>query len=127
MPALLNEKEHCQISVDNNGERVISLVMSQDHESLENLLTEDRHFLPSPEFAAQANAQPDEYAHANKDRLAFWEEQASKLLWDKKWDEVLEWNAPYAKWFLGGKINASVNALDRHVAEGRGSRVAFNF
>ena len=85
--------------------------MSQDHESLENLLTEDRHFLPSPEFAAQANAQPDEYAHANKDRLAFWEEQASKLLWDKKWDEVLEWKAPYAKWFLGGKINASVNAL----------------
>ena len=101
--------------------------MSQDHESLENLLTEDRYFLPSPEFAAQANAQPDEYAHANMDRLAFWEEQAGNLQWDRKWDQVLDWQSPYAKWFVGGKINASVNALDRHVREGRGDRVAFHF
>ena len=101
--------------------------MSQEHESLENLLAEDRHFSPSPEFAAQANAQPDEYAHAHKDRLAFWSEQAASLVWDKPWSKTLEWDAPYAKWFIGGKLNASVNALDRHVAEGRGNRVAFHF
>lgn len=101
--------------------------MNQDHESLENLLQEDRHFLPSPEFAAQANAQPDEYAHANMDRLAFWELQAQRLTWERKWDAVLDWQTPYAKWFIGGKLNASVNALDCHVAAGRGDRIAFYF
>ena len=96
-------------------------------DSIENLSQENRLFPPSPAFAAQANAKPDLYAHADKDRLAFWEEQARELTWDKPWDRVLEWNSPYAKWFIGGKINASVNALDRHVAAGRGERIAFHF
>ncbi len=96
-------------------------------DSIENLSQENRLFPPSPEFAAQANAKPDLYAHADKDRLAFWEEQARELTWDKPWDRVLEWNSPYAKWFTGGKINASANALDRHVAAGRGERIAFHF
>ena len=96
-------------------------------DSIENLSQENRLFPPSPEFAAQANAKPDLYASADKDRLAFWEEQARALTWDKPWDRVLEWNSPYAKWFIGGKINASVNALDRHVAAGRGERIAFHF
>jgi acetyl-CoA synthetase len=96
-------------------------------DSIENLSQENRLFPPSPAFAAQANAKPDLYAHADKDRLAFWEEQARELTWDKPWDQVLEWNSPYAKWFIGGKINASVNALDRHVAAGRGERIAFHF
>lgn len=101
--------------------------MNQDHESLENLLSENRHFLPSSEFVMQANAQHGEYAYANMDRLAFWENQACNLEWERKWETVLEWNSPYAKWFVGGKLNASVNALDRHVEEGRGDRVAFHF
>ena len=101
--------------------------MSQDHEPLENLLREERSFLPSPEFAAQANAQPDEYARADIDYLAFWENQANALSWERKWDAVLDWHTPYATWFSGGKLNASVNAVDRHVAEGRGERVAFYF
>ena len=96
-------------------------------DSIENLSQENRNFPPSAAFAAQANAKPDLYAHAEKDRLAFWEEQARELTWDKNWETVLEWNPPYAKWFIGGKINASVNALDRHVAAGRGERVAFHF
>ena len=96
-------------------------------DSIENLSQENRLFPPSPAFAAQANAKPDLYAHADKDRLAFWEEQARELTWDKTWDQVLEWNSPYAKWFIGGKINASVNALDRHIAAGRGQRIAFHF
>ena len=96
-------------------------------DSIENLGHENRHFPPSAEFAAQANAKADIYATADADRLAFWESQAEHLTWDRKWDSALEWNSPYAKWFVGGKLNASVNALDRHVAEGRGSRVAFFF
>ena len=96
-------------------------------DSIENLSQENRRFPPSPEFAAQANAKPDLYERAESDRLAFWEEQARELTWDKPWDQVLEWNPPYAKWFSGGKINASVNALDRHVAAGRGERIAFHF
>jgi len=96
-------------------------------DSIENLSQESRLFPPSPAFAAQANAKPDLYTHADKDRLAFWEEQARELTWDKPWNQVLEWNPPYAKWFLGAKINASVNALDRHVAAGRGERIAFQF
>ncbi len=96
-------------------------------DSIENLSQENRLFPPSPAFAAQSNAKPELYTRADSDRLAFWEEQARELTWDKPWDQVLEWNPPYAKWFGGGKINASVNALDRHVAAGRGERIAFHF
>ena len=125
---LLNLFEfHSVFSVDNNHQRVTSRVMSQDHESLENLLTEDRQFPPSAEFAAQANAHQDLYDAAEKDRLAFWDQQAKELSWDAPWTQTLQWDAPYAQWFVGGKINASFNALDRHVIEGRGERVAFHF
>jgi acetyl-CoA synthetase len=96
-------------------------------DSIENLGNESRHFPPSAEFAAQANAKADIYTTADADRLAFWESQARELTWDQPWSTVLDWQVPYAKWFVGGKLNASVNALDRHVAAGRGSRVAFHF
>ena len=96
-------------------------------ETLDNLSSEDRTFAPTPEFAAQANAQPGLYTEADQDRLKFWEKQADQLVWERKWDTTLEWNPPFAKWFVGGKINASVNALDRHVAEGHGGRIAFHF
>jgi acetyl-CoA synthetase len=101
--------------------------MSENQESLANLGHEDRLFPPSAEFAAQANAQASMYDDAEKDRLAFWEKQAHALQWDAPWTTVLDWQPPFAKWFVGGKINASVNALDRHVNEGRGDRVAFFF
>ena len=97
------------------------------NESLENLSHEARTFAPSKEFAAAANAKADIYEIAQKNRLGFWEEQARALTWDKPWSKVLEWNSPYAKWFIGGKLNASVNCLDRHVAAGIGDRVAFHF
>ena len=99
--------------------------MSQDQ--VENLLHEDRSFPPTAAFAAQANIKEDEYAHADVDRVAFWESKAEFLKWDKRWHTVLDWQAPFAKWFLDGKLNASVNCLDRHVDEGRGDRVAFFF
>ena len=101
--------------------------MSGNSESLENLSTENRTFPPSSAFATQANASADLYAHADKDRLAFWDAQASALNWHKKWDKTLQWDSPFAQWFVGGEINASVNAVDRHVAEGNGDRIAFHF
>jgi acetyl-CoA synthetase len=101
--------------------------MSQAHESIENLSTEDRKFPPTPEFAALANAKEDLYELAEKDRLAFWDTQAKNLKWDAPWSKTLQWDSPYAQWFVGGKLNASVNALDRHVDQGLGDRVAFHF
>jgi acetyl-CoA synthetase len=95
--------------------------------SLENLSHENRRFPPSPAFAAAANAQSSLYAEAELDRLAFWARQADFLHWGQKWESVLEWEVPDAKWFSGGKLNASYNCLDRHVLEGRGERVAFFF
>ncbi len=112
--------------------RVISTLMTttpvdSSGDSIENLGNESRHFPPSAEFVAQANFKADIYATADADRLAFWETQARELTWDQPWQSVLDWQVPYAKWFVGGKLNASVNALDRHVAAGRGNRVAFHF
>ena len=97
------------------------------NDSIENLSTETRTFAPSTAFTAQANAQAALYGEAEKDRLAFWDKQAESLFWEKKWDKTLEWDSPYAKWFVGGKLNATVSALDRHIAEGNGSRTAFHF
>src|SRR5919199_5824881 len=57
----------------------------------------------------------------------FWAEQAKNLKWYKEWDNVLDWNLPFAKWFVGGKLNASVNCLDRHVEAGRGERIAYHW
>jgi len=97
------------------------------NESFENLSYEDRTFPPSDSFVKNANAKSDIYDEANKDRLAFWEKQASRLHWDKKWDQVVDWQLPFAKWFIGGKLNATYNCLDVHVLAGRGDRVAFHF
>jgi acetyl-CoA synthetase len=96
-------------------------------EALSNLGHENRIFLPTKEFASQANAKQEIYERADRDYLAFWEKQAGNLYWHKKWDQVLDWQSPFAKWFVGGKLNASYNALDRHVLEGRGDRIAFLF
>ena len=96
-------------------------------ETLDNLSSENRTFAPTPEFAAEANAQAAIYSEADADNLKFWERQADALTWERRWDTTLEWNPPFAQWFLGGKINASVNALDRHVAAGHGGRTAFSF
>jgi len=97
------------------------------NESFENLSYEDRTFPPSDSFVKNANAKSDIYSEANKDRLVFWEKQANRLHWDKKWSQVVDWQLPFAKWFIGGKLNASYNCLDVHVLAGRGDRVAFHF
>jgi acetyl-CoA synthetase len=96
--------------------------------ALDNLLTESRTFPPSEEFAAQANATAQMYDDAAADREAFWAKQAEHLHWDTRWTQVLDWsNAPFAKWFIGGKLNVAYNAVDRHVEAGNGDRVAFHW
>ncbi|MCT2582488.1 acetate--CoA ligase [Actinophytocola gossypii] len=97
-------------------------------QTLDNLLTESRTFPPSAEFAAQANATEAMYDQAATDREAFWAEQAGQLRWDTQWDQVLDWSdAPYAKWFVGGRLNVAVNCVDRHVDAGNGDRVAIHW
>jgi acetyl-CoA synthetase len=97
-------------------------------EALGVFSTESRSFAPDPEFAGQANAHADLYDLATQDFEAFWATQAKHLDWDEPWTDVLDWShAPVAQWFVGGKLNAAVNCLDRHVEAGHGERVALHF
>ncbi|MFL6021990.1 MAG: acetate--CoA ligase [Marmoricola sp.] len=99
-----------------------------DNETLANLGTEERRFAPPADFAANANLTAAAYEEAAADRLAFWAEQADRLTWETRWDEVLDWsNPPFAKWFVGGRINAAYNCVDRHVEAGAGDKVAFHW
>ena len=94
---------------------------------LSALSNENRRFDPPAELAAQANVTAEAYEQARTDRLAFWEAQAGRLQWERGWDQVLDWQPPFAQWFVGGQLNASVNCLDRHVAAGLGDRVAYHW
>jgi acetyl-CoA synthetase len=96
-------------------------------DTIEALFHEQRRFPPPPAVAAAANAQPGIHEEAERDYLAFWKSWADKLEWMAPYGNVLEWNEPFAQWFVGGKLNASVNALDRHVRAGNGSRIAYYF
>ncbi|HYU66583.1 MAG TPA: acetate--CoA ligase [Jatrophihabitantaceae bacterium] len=96
-------------------------------QTLSNLLREERHFDPSPEFAEAANVRADVYDEAEINRLRFWERQADRLQWESRWSQVLEWDAPFGKWFVGGTLNVAVNCLDRHVEAGHGDQVAIHF
>jgi acetyl-CoA synthetase len=97
-------------------------------ETLSNLLQENRRFEPPAELAKNANITAEAYDRANADRLAFWEEQAERLTWEQRWDRVLDWDdPPFAKWFVGGRLNAAYNCVDRHVEQGRGDQVAFHW
>ncbi len=98
-----------------------------DEKALSSLSYESRSFAPPAHFADAANGKAALYDEAEADRLAFWERQARQLDWAKPWHTVLEWDLPFAKWFVGGEINITVNCLDRHVDAGRGNRVAFHF
>ena len=96
--------------------------------ALEDLLSEHRTFPPPADFRRAARLADEKiYAEASADPEGFWERQAQELDWVERWHTVLEWELPYAKWFVGGKLNASYNCLDRHVAAGRGDRVAFHW
>ncbi|HEX7196522.1 MAG TPA: acetyl-coenzyme A synthetase N-terminal domain-containing protein, partial [Candidatus Limnocylindria bacterium] len=97
-------------------------------DAIENLLREDRTFPPSPEFVADAVlSDPSIYERTATEEgfRAFWTEEGNRLDWMEPWSELYTWDAPYAKWFIGGKLNVSANCLDRHVANGLGERVAY--
>ena len=95
--------------------------------TIENYYVEDRTFPPSADFVASAVAgDRSDYQEAALDYEAFWARQARELLtWDQDFHTTLEWELPYAKWFLGGQLNVSYNCLDRHVEAGYGDRIAY--
>ncbi|MEO8199937.1 MAG: acetate--CoA ligase [Gemmatimonadota bacterium] len=94
------------------------------NEQIETLLKEARRFPPAEAFARQANATGELYEAAARDREGFWSDQAKALEWIQPWSQVLEWKLPHAKWFVGGKLNASVNCLDRHLKTARRNKAA---
>jgi acetyl-CoA synthetase len=96
--------------------------------ALANLATEQRRFPPPADVVATAEATADWYGWAGRDRLGFWAEQARRLDWVTPFTEVLDWTRPpFARWFADGRLNVAVNCVDRHVAAGRGDKVAFHF
>jgi acetyl-CoA synthetase len=95
-------------------------------ETLEGLLQEGRTFPPPEDFRKDALATDASiYRDAERDWQGFWARQALALDWSQEWRTILEWDLPFAKWFVGGTLNASYNCLDRHVAAGHGDQVAF--
>jgi acetyl-CoA synthetase len=97
--------------------------------TIEDYFLEERTFPPSPEFKAAALTSDDSlYREADADYEAFWARQARELLnWNSDFETTLEWELPFAKWFVGGTLNVSENCLDRHVANGIGDRVAYHW
>ncbi|MBW3576644.1 MAG: acetate--CoA ligase [Actinobacteria bacterium] len=97
-------------------------------QTIEDLLREERSFPPPEDFRRDALVSDAElYREAEADRLGFWADQARQLDWFQEWDNVVDWDLPYAQWFVGGKLNASYNCLDRHVEAGRGDKVALHW
>ncbi len=98
-----------------------------DEPTIEDYYVENRTFPPSPEFVAAAHlSDRSHHDEAAADYEAFWARQARELLtWDEDFHTTLQWNLPYAEWFVGGKLNLSTNCLDRHVAAGHGDRIAY--
>src|SRR5207237_813293 len=108
--------------------RLTGPLMATLEQQLEELL--DQETFPPPEGFRERAVVSDEaiYAAADADYEGFWAERAQALHWDTKWDTVLDWsNPPFAKWFVGGKLNVSYNCLDRHVEAGQGERVAYHW
>ncbi|MDR7438235.1 MAG: acetate--CoA ligase [Armatimonadota bacterium] len=93
--------------------------------TIEALLLEERRISPPEAFRRQANVQdPAVYARAEADPEGFWAEVARELHWFRPWERVLEWEPPYARWFVGGRTNLAYNCLDRHVTGGRRTKAA---
>ncbi|MBD3402549.1 acetate--CoA ligase [candidate division GN15 bacterium] len=96
--------------------------------TIDTLLKEDRRYKPAAAFAKQANANKTAvYTTAQKNPTAFWAKMAGELVWKKKWSKVLDWKAPDAKWFVGGKLNVTESCLDQHIKNGRKNKAALIF
>jgi acetyl-CoA synthetase len=103
--------------------------MTDRHDTIDALMAENRRFVPSEDFKRQALVvDTSMYDEAAVDDEGFWARQAGELLeWSRQWDSIVEWELPYAKWFVGGQLNVSANCLDRHVDAGRGDKVAIHW
>jgi acetyl-CoA synthetase len=102
--------------------------MTDTPRNIDALLSEDRVFVPPPEFAERALVSDRTvYERAEADPEGFWAEQAERLTWFKRWDTVSTWEPPWVRWFEGGRLNASYNCLDRHVEAGGGDKVAYHW
>ena len=101
--------------------------MSDEHDTIDALLDEQRTFPPTAEFKRTAlTTDTTLYDEGTADYQGFWARQAAELLgWEREWHTICEWDLPFAKWFVGGRLNVSYNCLDRHVMAGKGDRVAF--
>jgi acetyl-CoA synthetase len=94
-------------------------------EPIQALLKEDRKFRPPKAFVKRALVRSESvYREAAKNPVRFWEQRAKELAWFKPWRKALEWKPPYAKWFVGGKLNVAYNCLDRHVQGPRRTKAA---
>ena len=92
-------------------------------QAIETMLLEERRYPPPADFAAQANAQPEIY---DRDPDEFWESEGrERVTWFRPFERLLEWELPYAKWYVGGKLNVCFNCVDRHVEAGNGGKVAY--
>jgi len=99
------------------------MTQSENNQNIAALLLEERRYAPPPEFASQANAKP---GFSEQDSDAFWEREGrERLSWFTPFTELKQWDPPFAKWYLGGKINACYNCVDRHVENGLGDKVAY--
>jgi acetyl-CoA synthetase len=102
--------------------------MAESSPAIENLFSEGRTFPPPDEFKADALVTDRSlYEQAEQDLEGFWADEAERLHWMRPWDRVLEWDPPFAKWFVGGQLNVSDNCLDRHVEAGGGDKVAYHW
>jgi acetyl-CoA synthetase len=102
--------------------------MAESNPAIENLFSEARTFSPPEDFTARALITDRSlYEQAERDLEGFWAEQAGRLRWTREWDRVLEWELPFAKWFVGGQLNVADNCLDRHVEAGGGDKVAYHW
>src|SRR3989441_3377311 len=105
------------------GPRVAEVTPSRP--AIETILLEERRYEPPPDFALRANAQPDIYDRSFEE---FWETEArERVTWLQDFEQLYEWELPYAKWFVGGKLNVTYSCVDRHVEAGLGDKVAYHW
>ena len=95
--------------------------------TIEDYLAEERVFPPPAWIRSEALLSTPAIYEEASDRERFWAEQAKALTWFEPWERVLDWQLPFAKWFVGGRLNVAYNCLDRHVEAGGGDKVAYYF